>query len=168
MIRHMTTCKSKPKESTSDIEMLKKEVKKLKEELKSHKETKGNVNTIISTYNINNYGSESLDHLPNDFLTSCFMFKNMPSLIENIHFDPDCPRNKNIQLKSLKHKLIKVYQDEKLNTKPADYVLDELVDKGQTILKKDFKNNRQEVEEEMSSEEIDEVVEWLAKIFKDH
>lgn len=171
MTRHASICKSKPQEPISDIEMLKKEVKQLKEELQIQKETnKGNVTNIISNnnYNINNYGNESLDHLPNDFLTSCFMFKNMPSLIENIHFDPDCPRNKNIQLKSLKHKLIKVYQDEKWNTKPADNVLDELVNKGQTILKKHFRDNRQEVEEEMSTEEIDEVVDWLAQIFEDN
>jgi hypothetical protein len=162
--RHLNICKSKP---NSDIEMLKIEVKNLKEKLQEHKYSKINVTNIINT-NINNYGNESLDHLPNDFLTSCFMFKNMQSLIENIHFDPDCPQNKNIQLKSLKHKLVKVYQDEKWNTKPADNVLDELVNKGQTILKKHFRDNREEVEEEMSSEEIDEVIEWLAQIFENN
>ncbi len=165
--RHLHVCKQKP---MGDIEMLKNEVKQLKEELAVHKQTnKGGVTNIINNnFNINSYGSESLDHLPNQFLTSCFMFKNMQSLIENIHFDPDCPQNKNIQLKSLKHKLIKVYQDEKWNTKPADNVLDELVNKGQTILKKHFRDNREEVEEEMSSEEINEVIEWLAQIFENY
>lgn len=175
--RHLKKCKEKHEQSvienlTIKMESLEKELQDVKKTTVSNTvnttNTIKNQNNHIVSININNYGKETLDHLPNDFLTSCFMFKNMLSLVENIHFDPDCPQNKNIKLQSLKHKFVKVYEDDKWVAKPADHILDELVDKGQTILRRHYRNNKEEVEEEMSSEEVEEVVEWLAQIFENN
>ena len=172
--RHLKTCKGKTESDaiqtlTSKMEALEKELQEVKNKTILNTVNNQSIeNQTNYSIHINSYGQETLDHLPNDFLTSCFMFKNMLSLLENIHFDPDCPQNKNIKLQSLKHKLIKVYQDDKWIAKPAEHVLDELVNKGQTILRRHYKNNREEVEEEMSKEEIDEVVEWLSQIFENN
>lgn len=172
MYRHVKNCKHKIdiiEKLTTEMEALKKELQEVKKNTSSvNTQNIENQTTTNYSFHINNYGNETLDHLPNDFLTSCFMFKNILSLMENIHFDPDCPQNKNIKLQSLKHKLVKVYQDDKWIAKPADHVLDELVNKGQTILRRHYRNNREEVEEEMSKEEIDEVVNWLTQIFEDN
>ena len=126
----------------------------------SHNSIQQNMNTI----NINNFGHETHEHLPLDFLTSCFMFKNMPSLVENTHFDPDCPTNHNIKLQSFKAKTVKVYDDGKWKYKTADGVLDEMINKGHYILYKHYRKNTEDIEGEMSEEEIAEVLDWLRQI----
>jgi hypothetical protein len=166
----MKSCKIK-RENESLIQLTEK-IETLENELKQVKCQKStitnNTTNIQQNISIKNYGCESVSHLPKDFLTSCFMMKNIPSLIENLHFDEDCQENKNIKLKSLKHKIINVFQDDKWVSKPADTVLDELVNKGQTILCKHYKDNKEDVCEEMSIEEIDDVILWLTQIWENN
>lgn len=176
MYRHVKMCKMKCDDNlieklSSKMEALEKELNEFKQCTKvqctSHTSIQQN-NINQMHIHINNYGHETTDHLPKDFITSCFMMKNIPSLIENLHFDNDCPQNKNIKLKSLKHKIINVYEDDKWIAKPADSILDELVNKGQTILKKHYRNNKEDVQEDMTEEEIDEVIEWLTQIWENN
>jgi hypothetical protein len=171
--RHMKTCKSQTKHTdviqqlTSKVCELEKEIEKVKN-IQVHNHTTINTQNNQMNININNYGNETLNHIPADIIQYCFMMKDIPSLIENIHFDKECPENKNIQLKSLKHKIINIYQDNKWIAKPADSVLNDLVNKSHTILKKHYKNNTTVVEEDMSPNEIDDVIEWLTQIWNNN
>jgi hypothetical protein len=47
----------------------------------------------------------------------------------------------------------------------ADEALEEMINKGHTILSKHYKKNTGEIEEEMSEEEVQEVLDWLQKIY---
>lgn len=165
--RHMKTCKLN--NNKEEINELKKEIEKLKTILEH---STGNINNVnnITTNNIqiNSFGQENLDHLPKDFLTSCFMMKNIPSLIENIYFDEECPENHNVKLRSSKNKTANIYDDGKWKVRPVDRIIDEMVNKGQTILSKHYKFNKECVEEEMSEDEIMEVIDWLQKIWNDN
>jgi hypothetical protein len=172
MYRHLHSCKKNPRNNTQDdITILQKKIEDLQQEV--HELKKGQVtsisnkNTINNNNNIhiNNFGRETIDHLPNDFLTSCFMFQNMRSLVENTYFDKDCPSNHTITLKSMKNKTVKVYDDGDWKTMLADEALEEMINKGHTILSKHYKKNTGEIEEEMSEEEVQEVLDWLQKIY---
>lgn len=167
--RHSKTCKSK--QTQQDIQDLKSEIAMLKQKLEQQTSTTsiGTINNITNNnIQINNYGHETLNHLPNEFLTSCFMMKDIPSLIENIYFDDDCPENHNVKLKSSKNKTVKIYDEGKWKIRPADRIIDEMVNKGQTILSKHYKYNKECVVEDMNEQEIDEVVDWLHKIWHDN
>lgn len=164
-----------------------KEVLKLRQEMETlkgliahqanatHNNTVNNtVNNTIHNNTVNNYivlkdfGNEREDHLPKDLLTHCFMMQNIPLLIENIFFDKDCPENHNVRLASLKNKLMQIYSDRRWITKPSEQILDQLVDKGTTILKRHYRNNTEDVEAEMTEEEVQEVLDWLNRILNNN
>ena len=164
--RHINKCTLK---NNKEINELKKEIENLKTMMEHTKGSINNVNTNnnVTNIQINSFGRENLDHIPKDFLTSCFMMKNIPSLIENIYFDEECPENHNVKLRSSKNKTANVYDDGKWRISPVDKIIDEMVNKGQTILSKHYKYNKEFVEEEMSEDEIMEVIDWLQKIWND-
>lgn len=159
-------------ELTHQIAILRSELAESKQDLRPNPiVNSGNINTIHQyvnnnvQINLNNFGSETLEHLPSEFLTSCFMSKDIPTLIENIYFDDECPENHNVKLKSSKQKTMQVFADGKWRVKPANNVMDELVNKGQTILKKHYRGNKTDVHEEMTEDEIDDVLHWLNQIW---
>lgn len=192
--RHMKTCKVKAKsEAESEIDDLKKQIEDLKDKLETaqmNKEnlenliekeitslkneiqkskapiTQNNITQNIGTININSFGREDINHLPLEFMTSCFMMKNIPALIENIYFDDDYPENKTVKLKSLKNKTVLIHDSGHWITKPTSRILDELIDKSQTLLKRHYIKYPNEVQDDMSQDEIKEVLEWLQEIWK--
>jgi len=170
--RHTAICKGNPlnqiKDLKSEITTLKDQIEKLS--IQNTSSTCNNSHNIVQQniqhnhISINSFGRETFEHLPLEFLTSCFMFKNMPTLVENTHFDPDCPSNHNVKLQSFKAKTVKVFLDGKWNYKLADNALDEMINKGHYILSKHYRKNTVDIEEEMSEEEINEVLVWLKQI----
>lgn len=166
--RHHKICKHKPDEKYDE---LKEEIAKLKKDLEDTKNNQKQSINITNTYNninINNFGRENIEHLPLEFLTSCFMMKDIPALIENIYFDEEYPENQTIKLKSLKNKTFLVHDSGEWIIKPTNRVLDELVNKGQTILKRHYRSHPQQVQEDMSEDEIDEVIQWLTQIWNEN
>jgi hypothetical protein len=164
--RHHKICKKKP---LSDIELLKSQVKQLQDELRESKRNEAKVinNTmnIVNNINVNNFGREDTTHLPLEFLTSCFMTKDIPALLENIYFDEEYPQNKTVKLKSLKNKTAMVHNGGNWVVKRVDHVLDEMVNKGQTILKRHYRQNKNDVEKDMEKDDIEDVLEWLQQIW---
>lgn len=177
MYRHKKICKERPQ---NDIKEMFKDLQEnlsqqIQAALNANNTTNNNTQnntmnntSVIQNISINNYGQETLDHLPLDFLTSCFMFKNMSSLTENIYFDKDCPKNHTIRLKSLKNNLVKVHDEGLWKTMNADVVLDEIVNKGHNILKNHYRKNTSLIEDDMSNDEIQEVLDWLQEIWNDN
>lgn len=128
--------------SNIDIETLKIELKKeiLNELQKTTpmviNNTTNNI-TIQSTQNIiNNFGNEDTSHLTEDFLSYCLMNpkKGMTKLIENIHYNPDLPKNYNLRCKSLKQNIFEKYVDSEWRVCDASNTLDELIRKGYSIM----------------------------------
>jgi hypothetical protein len=81
-----------------EIDDLKKEVRNLK----NNKQTVNinNTNTInnITNITLNNWGNENRDHITHDFLTQCALLhqQGFKNLIEQVHFNPEVPENRNI------------------------------------------------------------------------
>jgi hypothetical protein len=96
-------------------------------------------NTITNNtvnINLNNFGSEDVSYLTNEFLAYCIMNpkKGMTSLIENIHYNKDYPANHNIRCKSLKQNVFEKYVDSQWRACDASNTLDELIRRGYRIL----------------------------------
>jgi hypothetical protein len=181
--KHVKVCK-KNLENTPKSDIIK-ELNDIKEQLAQFKnqETVSNVsqtqnnnnntntnntNVVGNTTNIhiNSFGRETYDHLPLEFLTSCFMMKNMESLVENIYFDKDCPQNHNVKLKSAKQKTVEVYDDGLWRVRHSADVADDIINKGHSLLYSHYRKNKEAVKEDMSDVEIREVLDWLHKIFE--
>ena len=72
----------------------------------------------------------------------------LPKLIKNIHFHPEHPENHNIRITNKKEKFIKVYKNNKWQLEDKKQVIENMVDKGKSILDEhrdktlhsDFKN----------------------------
>ena len=116
--------------------------------------TQNNTNITI---NIASFGQEDTKHIESltDFLTSCFMDKNIVDVIEKLHFDKKYPQNQNVRLKSLKHKMMETYVDGKWVVTDKDETLNRLVDKGTNIIRFHTKRNKQKVMDECEEEEED-------------
>jgi uncharacterized CHY-type Zn-finger protein len=158
MYRHIKICQSKKKDNTV-IQKLSSKVEALEKNL--HDIRRNTLIPPVVNQHINNYGTETIDHLPIDFLTSCFITKDIPNLIKTLHFDHGCPENYNIKLKSLKRKIINVFENNKWVAKPAGNVLDYLINNGQTILTNHYWNNKEDIHANRKVEEVEDVLKWL-------
>jgi hypothetical protein len=123
-------------------------------------QTSPNINVRTNTVtNINFFGKEDITHLPMELLTSCFMKKDILTLVESIYFDKDLPHNNTVKLKSLKNKTALVHNEGTWVIKRLQYVLDEMVNKGLTILEDHYNHNMNG----MNSNDIEGVLAWLQK-----
>lgn len=173
--QHKLRCKNKTEEQ--QISLLANEIEKIKENLEHYKRSDvNNTNTIVNgnvnngtvnnniTINVNDFGQERLDHLPKEFLTSCFIAQDLPGLIENIYFDEDCPENHNVKLKSSKRELCCIHKDNTWVIRPLNGVIDQMMNKGVTTLKTHYKKYPEDIEADMSDDELNEVKEWLNEV----
>jgi hypothetical protein len=179
--RHTKTCPKKVAENTVSIDQfikMKNEIDHLKQKLEdinlpcpllsttNNQSIISNANNTTNNIHINSFGRETFDHLPLDFLNSCFMMKNMESLVENIYFDKDCPENHNVKLKSSKQKTVEVFDDGLWRVKHSDDIADDMINKGHNLLYSHYRKNKDAVKEDMSEVEIEEVLDWLHRIFQ--
>jgi hypothetical protein len=65
----------------------------------------------------------------------------MTSLIENIHYNKDYPKNQNIRCKSLKQNIFEKYVNAEWRACDASNTLDELIRKGYRILNAHYTEN---------------------------
>lgn len=89
--------------------------------------------TNIVQFNINAHGNENTSYLTHDFLTKCLLDatkEGFPNLIKQIHFNSEHPENQNIRGRSLRQNTIETYDGEKWKVRPANSVLDNLIQKG--------------------------------------
>lgn len=178
MYRHAKVCKSNlANEQNDQIRYLRTELDNLKTKIDNTKPTSSTVNNntqnvhVIQNINIQvrEFGFENMSHLPQDFLNYCFANKKIVDLIDNIHFDKECPENHNVRLRSKKQELMEVFENGKWIVKDQDQTLMELIEKGYRILYRHGKINKNEImeEEDVDDEEFREINKWLEKIYDD-
>lgn len=136
--------------------------------------TNNNINNIQNNIHLHNFGSESLDHLPQSFLNRCFAMcieggEGMVRWIKDIHFDDECPENHNVRLKSSKRELMEVYSDGKWVVTDQDKVLTDLIEKGYRVLRSHGRKHKDGLmeEEDLDKDEYDDIVDWLEKVYDD-
>lgn len=179
MKKHEWICKKAPQ---TELEQLKATVNDL---LEKHKDivcrveqpTSNNYHNCNMSTNIQNnihlhsFGHETLDHLPISFLNWCFANKGegIKTLIQDIHFDKECPENHNVRLKSTKRELMEVYSNGQWVVTDQDRVLTDLIEKGYRVLRSHGRRNKDGVMDDEDLEETDfnEIMEWLEKVYED-
>ena len=104
-------------------------------------------NTVHNTININNYGSENLDYLNNNYLTKLVntAFTAIPKLIEKIHFNPKHPENHNIKITNKKQPYVKVRNNDKWELKDKKETLENLVDDKYNILEDHYVEKTEDI-----------------------
>lgn len=98
---------------------------------------------------INNYGKEHITHLSPSFMTSLLKipYNSIQKLIQAIHFDPSHPENHNLKIPNRKEKFAVVYNDGKwVYTRKKD-LIENMVDKGYTLLDAHFGDNKSSLQE---------------------
>jgi hypothetical protein len=110
---------------------------------------------------LNNYGSEDVSHLTHELLSHCLLnpSKGLPTLIDNIHYNPIIPSNHNIRYKSTKHNSFEKYVDRHWMECDTSNSLDELIRKGYRILNshysEHFMNNPEYTDNEIKQRTIE-------------
>ena len=104
-------------------------------------------NTIHNTININNYGSENLKYLNNDYLSKLLntAFTAIPKLIEKIHFNPKHPENHNIKITNKKQPYVKIRKNDKWELKDKKETLENLVDDKYNILEDHYVDKKEDI-----------------------
>lgn len=134
-----------------ESEMLKKENDELRKQIEILLTKVGNT-TVNLQQNIiiNNIGNEDISYINNKMINNLVAspYIALPKLIKNIHFHPEHPENHNIRITNKKEKFIKVYKNNKWQLEDKKQVIENMVDKGKSILDEhrdkslhsDFKN----------------------------
>jgi hypothetical protein len=136
-----------------DREEWKQEKTEMRHEIENLLERVGNVtNTInIKEQNIilNNYGHENLDYISRNYMNNLFKipFGALPKLLTHIHFNPKHPENHNIKITNKKLPYASVWEGNKWTVKDKKQVIDNMVDKGYTLIDDQFTTEEQGLDE---------------------
>ena len=93
-------------------------------------------NNTQNNIHLNNYGSEDLSHISDQFKLELVKlpYIMIPKMIETVHFNNNKPENSNIALTNKREKIIKVYKEGKWQYCDKEQVLDELILRNYTRL----------------------------------
>jgi hypothetical protein len=145
----------------------------------------GNYNTANITNNITielrEFGNENIDHILNNFqfLYDCFYARDVVKLIEYIYTDPVHPENHNVRLQNQRMKLMEKFLNKSWKTQDMDEMLQQLVDRGYSILRSHERNNADDIKEKLFDDdyeegeeseferEFDDMIRWLVKLGRD-
>ena len=134
----------------------KEEIEKLHQKIEFLMEQKQGPTTIINIdkqINLNNYGSEDLSHITENFKDQMLKipFVAIPKMIEEVHFSEKKPQNNNIKLTNKKENYVKVYQGDKWIFKDRKSTIKQLMDDKYTIID----NHYEEYKEEPKPKHVD-------------
>lgn len=125
------------------------------------------VNVVNGTHNniivINSYGNESLDHLTDAFKTQCIRRtdKGFVELIERIHFDMHKPENANVRATNIKQNVIQTHDGTQWNYQKKCKVLEDLVEKGHSILTEHYDEYEELITQGMSTTMRTHINNWI-------
>jgi hypothetical protein len=168
--QHKRICKKKP---TDKITELTNRIDILEEELKKNKMT--NINNINNTQNninvtipkLKNFGWENMDAIPESLISSLFMNLRFKELLANLHCDPNFPENQNVRIKSIKRNTMEIYRNNKWDIVTFTKGLTDLLLQGHKIFTDYYNKDKKRIlEEDMSKEEIKEILDQLEQIEK--
>jgi hypothetical protein len=113
-----------------------------------------------------NFGFENMDAIPKQLVRDCFLNIDMRAVFENLHFDPNFPENHNVRIKSTKKQQIEMFTNDKWTIKPYKNGINEIIRNLYRIFDTYQRHNRDEVEEDMTQEELHLLLDQLEQIYK--
>jgi hypothetical protein len=152
------------KEKIDDKIIIKKENKKLKEEIKKLKQNKNiinttnNINNINTTnninngtiININNFNNDNIDYITDDFIRKLFLHfldedelhLPIPKLIKNLKFNKEHPENNNVKITSMRSLIGLKYNNEKWMKIEKEELIDDIFNVALELFVKFFKEHK--------------------------
>jgi hypothetical protein len=123
-------------------------------------------NVQNNTITINGFGKEDTSHITHQFMRSCVKRrdKGMVELVQKIHFDDDCPQNRNLKITNKKLPFIQAHNGEKWQYCKKDKVLTDIVENSHMMMQEHFDDHEQEFKSNMSNTMYECINEWLEKI----
>lgn len=118
--------------------------------------------------NIRDFGQENVSYLPLNFLSRCFVNKDLVTLIENIHCDREHKENHNVRLKSLKRDLMETRVDGRWIVTDSDETLTDLIKNGYRVLMMHSRKHRKNIVEDELDEDVNEfdrLRDWLDIVY---
>jgi hypothetical protein len=169
---HQRDCKGTVNDTINDLT---EQIVILKEELKKiHSSQTINNNNIKNTQNINinltlrDFASdENKKYLDPEVLLECFRDQDLLKVLQELHFNPDHPENHNVRVKNVKQNLMEYTEGGKWMVGKKDDVLRHLILNGYRVLHTYYKENKEDVCDELDDEEIDDSISWLSKIYNE-
>jgi hypothetical protein len=176
--QHKKICKNKPISSDEKVNELTKVVEDLKNKLEKlngknslttnnniTNNTQNNINVTIPK--LNDFGKENMNALPETLISTLFMDLRFRELLSNLHCDPNYPENQNIRIKSIKRNTMEIFRNNKWDIMTFTNGLTELLLQGHKIFKDYYKKDKNRIlEEDMSEDEIKEILNQLDQIEK--
>jgi uncharacterized CHY-type Zn-finger protein len=182
MYRHKKICKEKPTNKelqSNEINELKKEIGNLKNLIINNINNTNNTNNTnnqqINNINVSipqgvklkNFGRENMDALPESLIGSLFLDLRFRELLAQLHCDPNFPENQNVRIKSVKRNTMEIYRNNKWDIMTFSKGLTELLLHGHKIFKDYYNKDKERIlEEDMTEDEIKEILNQLDKIEK--
>jgi len=177
--RHKRICESNPDNKNNLIKQvsnLTRIVEELQNKSRVQEKYINNTTNIHNTQNIINipnnikprdFGKENMSALPESLVSSLFMDLRFRELLANLHCDPNYPENQNIRIKSIKRNTMEIYRNNKWDMMTFTKGLTELLLQGHKIFKDYYKKDKERIlEEDMTEEEIKEILSQLDQIEK--
>lgn len=162
-------CRCKEENLEQKIEELSNIIKDLRKQIKTNA-PKVHVtnNNIVINNNIKitplNFGRENMDALPEGLIGDLFLNLQMADLLKTLHYEQEYPENNNIRLKSIKRRVVEIYENDEWQTVTFVNALNKLVLQGTRIFKDYYKRNKKSVADEMTKEEIENAVKTLNEL----
>jgi hypothetical protein len=134
--------------------------------------THNNTNCTTTTHNqiqvnvINTFGKERLDHISDPFKKQCIYrtSKGLLELLEKMHFDPSVPENANVRITNRKLPLAEIRTSDRWTFARRDQVLNDLLEKGHTIMQEHFDDHQDEIKSTASETMFAFIADWMEKI----
>lgn len=139
MNEQLNTINNKLNESTVENEKKDKMIKKLTTKLQINNY---NTNNVIVT-NILNYKDTDISHLTSkDYERAIKQVNNaIPSIMKEIHFNPEKPENMNIYIPNIKDKYLLIFNENEWQIKARSHAVNNLIDDKYVILKDWYDEN---------------------------
>lgn len=163
-------CKCKDENLEQKIEELSNIIKDLKKQIKSSIPKMQHVtnNNIVINNNIRiaplNFGRENMDALPENLVGDLFLNLQMAELLKTLHYEHDYPENNNIRLKSIKRRVVEIYENDEWQTVTFVNALNKLVLQGTKIFKDYYRKNKMSVADEMTKDELENAIRTLNEL----
>ena len=158
-----TKMSEQQKQFEEEREIMKRQIEDLMEKYENNSisttnnnNTTNNNTTNIGTQNnvnihINAFGKENLDYITDGVLNECAnkVYASIPTLIENIHFNPKHPENHNIKItnKKLPHASV-MTEDKEWKLMDKNELIDNMMDTGYMLIDDNFKDDPTQFTEE--------------------
>jgi hypothetical protein len=124
-----------------------------------------NNNIIIEKRSFNH---ENINHIINDhqFMHNCLYQNNVLQLIDAIYCDGEHPENHVVRMRNINRGIMEFYKDGTWTPCKQDDLLDQLLDRGYTILKTYFRKNKDDVkarviEDDGEDDQYIKIIDWL-------